>query len=238
VSIRAVLFDVDGTLYHQQPLRLLMAGELGLVPWTHQAPWRVPRLWRSLSAFRRVREQLRALGRAEEPLDRLQYERAAAAAGVPVNAMVAAVDEWIYRRPLKHLPRVARRGLADVLGSLTARGIRVGVFSDYPVADKLLALRVHEPMTVALEATAPEINAFKPHPRGLVLACERWGLTPEEVLYVGDRFDIDGESALRAGMHCAIVTSAAPPRNLNRIRHLRDMRELEAAVRAFDEVRQ
>lgn len=238
MSIRAVLFDVDGTLYHQQPLRLLMAGELGLVPWTRRAPWRVPSLWRSLSAFRRVREELRALGRAEEPLDRLQYERAAAAAGVPIDAMEAAVDEWIYRRPLKHLPRVARRGLADVLGALTARGVRVGVFSDYPVADKLLALGVHQPMTVALEATAPEINAFKPHPRGLVLACERWGLAPEEVVYVGDRFDVDGESALRAGMHCAIVTSAAPPQNLARVRRLRDMRELPAALGDFHGVPQ
>jgi len=66
--IRAVLFDVDGTLYHQPPLRLLMAGELGTASWVRHAPWNVPRLWRMLSVFRDVREELRALGRSDEPL--------------------------------------------------------------------------------------------------------------------------------------------------------------------------
>jgi putative hydrolase of the HAD superfamily len=238
VSIRAVLFDVDGTLYHQQPLRLLMAGELGTVPWIHQAPWHVPRLWRMLSAFRRVREELRALGLPEQPLARLQYDMAAAEAGVPAAAMEAAVEEWIYRRPLKYLPRVARRGMADVLASLAGRGLSVGVFSDYPVADKLQALGIGQAMTVALEATAPEVNAFKPHPRGLVLACERWGLAPSEVVYVGDRFDVDGESALRAGMRCVIVSSSAPPPGARGLCQLRDMRELPVAIQRFDEVPQ
>jgi FMN phosphatase YigB (HAD superfamily) len=238
VSIRAVLFDVDGTLYHQQPLRVLMAGELGTVPWTRQAPWRVPRLWRMLSAFRRVREELRALGVPRQPLVRLQYEAAAAEAGVPVDVMEAAVEEWIYRRPLKYLPRVARRGMGDVLASLADRGLRAGVFSDYPVVAKLRALGVDQAMTVALEATASEVNAFKPHPRGLAVACERWGLAPAEVVYVGDRFDVDGESATRAGMRCVIVSASAAPPGAGGICHLRDMRELPAAIRRFDEVPQ
>ena len=238
MSVRAVLFDVDGTLYHQQPLRMLMAGELGIVPWTRQAPWRVPGLWRMLSAFRRVREELRALGVPEQPLVRLQYDAAAAAAGVPVDVMEAAVEEWIYRRPLKYLPRVARRGMAEVLASLADEGVRAGVFSDYPVTDKLRALGIDRAMTVALEATAPEVNAFKPHPRGLALACERWGLAPSEVVYVGDRFDVDGESALRAGMRCVIVSAAAPPPGAGGPCHLRDMRELPAEIRRFDEVPQ
>jgi len=47
--IHAGLFDVDGTLYHQPPLRVLMAGELGAASWIRTAPWNVPRLWRMLS---------------------------------------------------------------------------------------------------------------------------------------------------------------------------------------------
>ena len=113
--IRAVLFDVDGTLYHQAPLRILMAAELASAPWVGRAPWKVPRLWRMFAAFRHVREELRALGRPDEPLARLQYTRAAERAHVPVADMEAAVDEWIYKRPLKYLPRVVRSGMADVL---------------------------------------------------------------------------------------------------------------------------
>lgn len=207
--IRAVLFDVDGTLYRQPPLQVLMAGELATAPWLQRAPWNVPRLWTSLSAFRRVREELRALGRADEPLARLQYTRAAMRASVPVAEMEAAVEEWIYRRPLKYLPRVVRAGTADLLSSLVNRGVKVGVFSDYPAGDKLDAMGLRRDVTLELEATAEAINAFKPHPRGLEVACERWGLSPGEVLYVGDRPDVDAVGAARAGMRCAIIGSTA-----------------------------
>ena len=228
--IRAVLFDVDGTLYHQPPLRLLMAGELGTVPWFRHAPLRVPRLWRMLSSFRRVREDLRALGQADEPLARLQFERAAIAADVPVPEIESAVAEWIYRRPLKYLPRVVRAGMREVLEEISARGVRVGAFSDYPVEEKLDAMGLRKAMTVTLDATAPFINAFKPHPRGLILACERWNLSPAEVLYVGDRADVDAESASRAGMPCAIISRRSAPATPQPYQVLHDMRELPGLI--------
>jgi FMN phosphatase YigB (HAD superfamily) len=206
--IRAVLFDVDGTLYHQAPLRILMAAELTSTPWVRHAPWKVPRLWRMLAAFRHVREELRALGRPNEPLARLQYTRAAERAAVPVRDMEAAVEEWIYKRPLKYLPRLVRSGMAEVLSGLAARGLRVGAFSDYPVADKLDAMGLRSSIALELDATVEAINAFKPHPRGLEVACERWSLAPDQVLYVGDRADVDALGAAHAGMPCAIVGAA------------------------------
>jgi FMN phosphatase YigB (HAD superfamily) len=227
--IRAVLFDVDGTLYHQPLLRLVMAGELGVAPWFRYAPWNVPRLWRMLSTFRRVREELRALGRPDEPLARLQYTRAAERAGVSVSDMEAAVEEWIYRRPLKHLPRAVRRGMADVLTGLDARGLRVGVFSDYPVAEKLQAMGLRARMSLEVDATAEAVNAFKPHPRGLEVACEGWGLAPGDVLYVGDRAEVDARGAALVGMPCAIVGASraddTSPWPHTRLRDMRDLLE-------------
>lgn len=209
--IRAVLFDVDGTLYHQAPLRALMAAELLGTSWFTTAPWRVPRLLRVLSAFRHAREELRDLGRPDEPLAALQFTRPAEQQGVPVGEMVAAVEEWIYRRPLKYLPRVARQGLADTLAAMSAKGVHVGAFSDYPVAEKLAAMGVRSFVDLELDATSEEINAFKPHPRGLEVACVRWGLPADEVLYVGDRADVDAEAARRAGMPCAILGGGRGP---------------------------
>lgn len=235
--IRAVLFDVDGTLYHQPPLRLLMAGELGAAPWLNHAPWRVPRVWRMLSVFRRVREELRALGHAEEPLATLQYTRAAARADVPASDMEATVTEWMYERPLKYLPRVVRGGMAGVLAGLESRGLRVGAFSDYPVAEKLQAMGLRGAMSIELDATSEAINAFKPHPRGLFVACERWGLTPGEVLYVGDRADVDAEGAARAGMPCAIVGRPAASGANGSFTALTDVRDLLAVVDRLREAR-
>jgi FMN phosphatase YigB (HAD superfamily) len=227
--IRAVLFDVDGTLYHQPPLRLLMAGELGATCWVRHAPWNVPRLWRMLSVFRHVREELRLLGRAEEPLVRLQYTRAAERADVPVNDMEAAVEEWIYRRPLKYLPRVVRAGMAGVLSGLAGYGLRIGAFSDYPVSDKLDAMGLRAMVSLELDATIESVNAFKPHPRGLEVACERWGLAPGDVLYVGDRAEVDAPGAAALGMPCAIVGGADGVSPWPHTR-LRDMRDLLAHV--------
>ena len=223
--IQAVLFDVDGTLYHQPPLRLLMAGELGAGSWAHTAPWNVPRLWRMLATFRRVREELRALGRSDEPLARLQYTGAAQRAAVPVADMEAAVEEWIYRRPLKYLPHLVRGGTADLLSALDGRGLRIGVFSDYPVTDKLEAMGLRGKVSLELDATAESVNAFKPHPRGLEVACQRWNLLPGDVLYVGDRAEVDAPGPAALGMPCAIVgkvdgTSNWPHTRLRRISDL------------------
>jgi FMN phosphatase YigB (HAD superfamily) len=39
------------------------------------------------------------------------------------------------------------------------------------------------------------------------LACEVWRLAPSDVLYVGDRADIDARGAAVIGMPCAILGS-------------------------------
>ena len=208
--IEAVLFDVDGTLYLQSRLRALMAGELATIPWTQRAPWRVGRLWKSLKVFRHVREELRALGRPTAPLHRLQYSEAAARAGVSVAEMEDAVAEWIVRRPLKYLPRVVRPGARETLEALVDRGLKVGVFSDYPADEKLKALRLDHVVSLSIDATEPDVNAFKPHPRGFLKAAERWGLGADAILYVGDRPDVDAVGAAAAGMSCVVIGAAAP----------------------------
>jgi FMN phosphatase YigB (HAD superfamily) len=67
-------------------------------------------------------------------------------------------------------------------------------------------------MSLALCATDPDINAFKPHPKGFLHACARWGLPPAEVLYVGDRPEVDALGAVQAGMPCALLGAGAPRR--------------------------
>src|SRR4051812_43781798 len=55
--VRGVLFDLDGTLYRQRPMRRLMAAELALLAIRH--PLRAPAIWRVLSEFRRAQESMR-----------------------------------------------------------------------------------------------------------------------------------------------------------------------------------
>ena len=85
----------------------------------------------------------------------------------------------------------------------------MGVFSDYPGSDKLVALGVAEHVSLVVCATDEAVNAFKPHPRGLTHACAAWGLRPEQVLYVGDRPEVDAAAAAAQGMPCAIVGASS-----------------------------
>jgi HAD superfamily hydrolase (TIGR01549 family) len=200
-----VLFDVDGTLYHQGPLRLCMALELAALS-LQRSPASARRTWAAIRSFRSVREELRELGAAEEPLARLQFQRAAERVGMEPDEVEAMVSEWIFRRPLKYLRSCRRAGIEELLGYLASRGIPAGVFSDYPAREKLEALELAEKISLVACATDTEINAFKPHPRGFVWSCERWGLDPAQVLYVGDRAEVDALGAANAGMPCAILS--------------------------------
>jgi phosphoglycolate phosphatase/putative hydrolase of the HAD superfamily len=55
--IRAVLFDLDGTLYRQPPMRLLMALELSSLPLS--APRRFSKRLHALRLYRQAQERLR-----------------------------------------------------------------------------------------------------------------------------------------------------------------------------------
>jgi HAD superfamily hydrolase (TIGR01549 family) len=196
---RAVLFDVDGTLYRQDRLRAAMAAELAASAWRGLAPLRIVR------EYRRAHESLRALGAAAEPHADVQIARAAAGAGVTPPVVAATVAEWMERRPLKYLRWCRRPGLPQALDALARLGVKCGVLSDYAPGAKLAALGLDGRFDLALCTTDREVNALKPHPRGFEVACARWGLAARDVLYVGDRPDVDGRGAHAAGLPCAII---------------------------------
>jgi HAD superfamily hydrolase (TIGR01549 family) len=204
--IRAVLFDFDGTLYQQTLLRALMLSELCALPFARCSFGSATKVLRVLDTFRRVREELRGISSETEPLVRVQYLTTAQRLNIDVDFIKAVVEEWIHRRPLKYLRFCRRRGLGRFSEFLREQKIQVGLFSDYPAEEKLAALDIfRDRLWPILCATDPEINAFKPHPKGFLVACHMWQLPPDEVLYLGDRPEVDAAGAAAAGMPCAII---------------------------------
>ncbi|QDV07153.1 Haloacetate dehalogenase H-2 [Planctomycetes bacterium Poly30] len=200
----AVLFDLDGTLYDQRPLRRAMLKELACAPLTKgpRGAWKVARC---LRAFRIRREDLRDLGDGSEPLRLLQYERPAAELGVPPGVVEKIVEEWMYRKPLRHLGHAGWPRLRATLQALKDAGLKLGVFSDYPPAEKLQALGIADLFDVAIGATDENVNAFKPHAKGFLAGARALGAAPGDVVYVGDRHDLDGAGAEAAGMRHVIL---------------------------------
>jgi HAD superfamily hydrolase (TIGR01549 family) len=186
-----------------------MALELCALPFSLRSYRAASRIWRSLRDFRRVREDLRYLRASEDSLATLQYVEAAKRSGEDQAQLERVVVEWIYQRPLKYLRLCRRRGLEAFLTFLERQEIPVGVFSDYPVLDKLRALGLGGRMSLTLCATDPAINAFKPQPQGFLHACALWGLPPAEVLYIGDRPEVDALGAANAGMPCVLLSAGA-----------------------------
>lgn len=209
--IRAVLFDLDGTLYRQAPLRAVMALELLTMPLLFN-PVRAPRHWKAVGAYRRAQERLRAQEpeRSSEPLGRAQLIAAGSHADMPLPELEGLVDEWMFRRPLKYLRFLRAPGLPLLLDWLATAGVRVGVLSDYPAAPKLQALGLADRFSLVLSSSDPDIGTLKPHPRGFLRACDRWRLHPREVLVVGDRPDVDAAGAAAAGMPCVIIGRSRP----------------------------
>jgi HAD superfamily hydrolase (TIGR01509 family) len=203
-QIRAVLFDLDGTLYRQAPLRALMALELFTLPLLFN-PTRAPRHWRALGAYRWAQEQLRVHEARDEEIGRAQLVAAGQRANMPLPEVESLVNEWMFTRPLKYLRALRAPGLTTLLEWLAARDVRTGVLSDYPAAAKLAALELANRFSLVLSSTDPDIGTLKPHPRGFLRACDRWRLHPREVLVVGDRPDADAAGAAAAGMPCVVI---------------------------------
>ena len=203
---KAVLFDLDGTLYDQSPLRRTMLVEL--VRHVARSPRAGRRTLLRLRHFRRTRESLRALGDSAPSLEEVQYSEPAARLGDDPLAMRNTVVEWMHRRPLAHLARYGKPNLVATLERLDRAGLGLGVFSDYPPSAKLGALGVADLFPVQLSATDPEINAFKPHPRGFLAGAAALGVPADDVIYVGDRDDVDAGGAGAAGMQCVVIGGA------------------------------
>lgn len=205
--VKAIVFDIDGTLYRQDRLRLAVLVELARRHVLH--PIRGRRTALVLRAYRRAQEQLRAAG-VDRGVASAQVRLTCERTRVAPEEVVDCVRHWMEEVPLAFLPRCIQPGLLEFLQTMKARGIRTAALSDYPGRDKLEALGVAALFDAVLAAQDPEIDAFKPNPRGLAVALERLGAAASDCLYVGDRGDVDAPTARAAGVRCVIVSSRRP----------------------------
>jgi HAD superfamily hydrolase (TIGR01509 family) len=208
MTLRALLFDVDGTLYDQRPVRRAMLGRL--IRHCLSSPSEGLSAMRVLREFRRAQETLRHEGTTGD-LELAQIRVAADAANCPEDRVRMHVGRWMEREPLDLVAAARFDGLTEVLATARRRGLRLGVCSDYPAAAKLQALGVAHLFDTVVCAQDADVQRFKPDPRSLLVALGRLGVSPAEAIYVGDRPDVDGVAARRAGMDCVIVSRSSLP---------------------------
>ena len=202
-AIRLVVFDVDGTLYDQRALRLRMLCELI----GNAISKRSLLTMKVLRTYRRLRE---VLGHEEVVcFEDLLVQRTAAATGLGNEEVRAIVADWIETRPLAHLRACRYHHVDELFAALKRRGKTIGIFSDYPAAEKLRAMELQSDHIAA--AGDANIGILKPHPRGLEVLMAEAGIGPAETILIGDRPEKDGEAARRAGV-AVLIRSDSPQR--------------------------
>jgi FMN phosphatase YigB (HAD superfamily) len=208
-TLKAIVLDVDGTLYDQRSLRRAMA--VKLLRHAVCAPLRNWRTVHVLRVYRQMQEQLRAYEGGGVDLATTQIERVAAHTGMEPEDVRQIVRRWMELEPLPLLAARARAGLGPLIAGARARGIRLGVLSDYPCRHKLEALGLAHSVDVVVCAQDPTVQRFKPDPRGLLAVFQQLGVPPDEGIYVGDRPDVDAVAAHRAGARSVIVAGRPLP---------------------------
>ena len=203
LSVRTIIFDVDGTLYKQRSLRYQMLKRLALFRMRNPGEGRI--IWRVLRAYRAAQEQLRRCQPVDSGLAEAQIELASRATGVERLLVAEIVDRWMERSPMDLFSTCLRQDLIPFLRKSKEQGIALGIFSDYPASRKLASMRLEGFFDVVVSAQDVEVQRFKPDPRGLEVTLERLGGERRTALYVGDRPEVDGIAAIRAGMRCVIV---------------------------------
>jgi phosphoglycolate phosphatase/putative hydrolase of the HAD superfamily len=195
---KVVIFDVDGTLYDQTKLRKRIIWEILKFSVLHpNCLFDFKILW----DFRKIREK--NLSMRVSDIESQQYVCGAQVSRVPPEKVRQVVREWMFEKPLRYLPACRYQGVLEIFSYLRKKNIHTGIFSDYPVRDKLRVLGLSPDVLVC--ATDREVDRLKPDPKGLLVAAEKLRTPVERCLFVGDRDDRDGECARRAGMPYVII---------------------------------
>lgn len=212
-DVGLVVFDVDGTLYGQHALRMIMARDLFL----HALEFRSLTVLKVVGSYRRLRERL---AHNEQPYfeSRIVAE-VAVETGRTENQVRMIIAEWIESRPLYYLRRYRFSGLVDIFDGLRRHGKIVGILSDYPAHAKLHALDLVADIVVS--PAEEDGGLLKPHPLGLQRLMEQSGVEPTRTLMIGDRVDRDGLAATRAGVRW-LLRSSWPRRECQTFRSFED----------------
>lgn len=194
---RGVLFDVDGTLYEPGLLRGIVGLHLAASFLAH--PVRTYRDLHAILSYRKAQEDLRD-GQPGKMDPDAQLLVASRTSGIPPEQLRDSIGRWMERLPLRFLNLCTRRDLAYLIRTWDSLGVPMGVYSDYPAAEKLRALGIASHFRAAMCSTDDMIGRLKPATDGFLAGAEALGLPVQNVAYIGDRGNVDGKGATDAGM--------------------------------------
>ncbi len=179
-TLRAVLFDLDGTLLDTAPDLVRVLNQVRVEQGRELLPWALARTQVSHGSSGLIRLGFPDL--AGEPLERLR-----------LRLLELYADQLTVGTALFD-------GCQQVLDTLAARGLAWGIVTNKPgflTAPLLAALGLDR--AAGCVVSGDTLPQRKPHPAPLLLAASQLAIPPQYCLYVGDA-ERDVQAAKAAGM--------------------------------------
>lgn len=209
MPIRAIFYDLDGTLRISHPLGRHFfadqASSLGLA--VTPAIRRQAARWEH--SYWAASPELRADGQdyPEEKHFWLNYShRQLLALGAsPEQAAELAPQVNAQMQEAYRPADILFEGLAETLTRLRARGLTLGVISNrhQPFGEYLRELGIHEYFDLVL--AAGEVNSWKPDKEIFLHALRLMNVAASEAIYVGDNYYADVLGARNAGLNPVLI---------------------------------
>ena len=193
------VFDVDGTLYYQNKLRLIMGKRLLMYYLLHPLKFKDLII---IKNFRSLRENAKDTNGL--------FDITAKKCNVSVSRVNEVIKKWIYENPIDALIASKDDTLLAVIDKLKANGKTVAIWSDYEADDKLKALKLSTDYVYTAEQE--RVGELKPSPKGLNLIMSDLNVPKDKTIMIGDRMVKDGEAAKKAGCDYLILSKSKKKR--------------------------
>jgi HAD superfamily hydrolase (TIGR01549 family) len=209
-AIKAILFDLDGTLRHNQPSSegtfYKLAVELGVgvdhAAWLDGLRW-AHKYWAQSEDMLSDYERYSGLTREFW----LNYTRRHLIVNSVPESLIETLAVEIYTRfeAMEEPQEVVFPEVYETLSHLKDAGFVLGIVSNrtYSFLDKLEKLNLKGYMSCVL--AAGEVGLWKPDPLIFHKALEILELQPGEVLFVGDNYYTDIVGSREAGIHPVLL---------------------------------
>ncbi len=193
------VFDVDGTLYYQNKLRLIMGKRLLMYYLLHPLKFKDLII---IKNFRSLRENAKDTNGL--------FDITAKKCNVSVSRVNEVIKKWIYENPIDALIASKDDTLLAIIDKLKANGKTVAIWSDYEADDKLKALQLSTDYVYTAEQE--RVGELKPSPKGLNLIMSDLNVPKDKTIMIGDRMVKDGEAAKKAGCDYLILSKSKKKR--------------------------
>ncbi|AHH10692.1 HAD family hydrolase [Borrelia coriaceae] len=184
--IKAVVFDLDGTLYPEISMNLAM----------------LPEFLKNIKfflAFKKVRKEIRVLQSGKsapsnrDELMSMQLEMLSNYLGVDKTRCEFLLDKIYYGKSFsnkfkKFKPYV---GVHDLIYSLKSKGIKLGVMSDFPIANRMSNLLGIKDDFWDILYSSEDTGYLKPNKMAFLRIIDELGIGSNHILYVGNSYEYD-----------------------------------------------